>query len=172
MLNLYGRWRDMSLTCSRLLLSGRARGDSAHSPVVAHVVHRDVIHDDGLVVDIRNVGHVVHGSVVEKGSAIPISALIAEAAVAVTVVNAAVESNHRTPVALMKHKDAIRPAPIARRPEETGFGHEYPRTGHPEVTIVSVSPVSGRPNVALAGTKGLHIHRQRRRDRKSTRLNS
>src|SRR5438445_4493709 len=119
MLGLYRRWRDMPRTCSRLFLSVRARGDSTHSSVVAHVVYGDVIHDDRLVIDVRNVRHVVDGSVVEEGSAIPISPRIADTNVAETVVNAAIESDVRTPVALMKNKDSIGPAPITRGPQET-----------------------------------------------------
>jgi hypothetical protein len=82
--------------------------------------HFPVIDDDRLVVliDVRNVPHVARGSVVEEGPVIPVSHLIADSNLAETVVNAAVESYARAPVALIKNEDAIGPAPItrARRP--------------------------------------------------------
>src|SRR6266851_3108585 len=119
MLSLYGRWRNVSLSFGRLFFWPRASTDSALTSVVAHVVHCDVIDDDHLVVDIPHVRHVVYGSVVEKGSVVPISAVIADTTVAEAVINAAIESDMRTPVALMKNEDAIAPAPITRGPEET-----------------------------------------------------
>jgi hypothetical protein len=108
-LSLYGRWRNVSLSFGRLFFWPRASTDSALTSVVAHVVHRDVIDDDRLVIDIPHVRHVVYGSVVEKGSVVPISAVIADTTVAEAVINAAVESDMRTPVALMKNEDAIAP---------------------------------------------------------------
>jgi len=110
-------WREMSLALRRLLRGRWASRDSADAPVITHVVHRDVIHDDCLVVDIRNVPHVVDGSVVEEGSAIPISSLVAETFVAKAIDNAAIEPHVRSPVALTKNIDAITPAPITRSPE-------------------------------------------------------
>jgi hypothetical protein len=107
----------MSLAMRRLFRRGWASRDSADTTVIAHIVHRDVIYDDGLVVHVRNVPHVVDGSVVEEGSAIPISSLVAETFVAKTIDNAAIESHVRPPVALVKNIDAITPAPITRSPE-------------------------------------------------------
>jgi hypothetical protein len=113
----------MSLALRRLFRTSGASRDSADASVVTHIVHGDVIHDDRLVVDIPHVPHVVYGSVVEKGSAIPISSLIANTNIAKTVVDAAIESNIRPPVALMKNISVIAPAPITRGPEETRLGH-------------------------------------------------
>jgi hypothetical protein len=61
MLNLIRHWGEMSLTRERLLLTRRARGNSAVAAVVADMVHGCAI-DNGGVVDVVNVGdvHIVH----------------------------------------------------------------------------------------------------------------
>jgi len=153
-LGLNRAWREMSPAYRRLFRRGWASSDSADASVITHIVHRHVIHDDGLVIHVRNVPHVVYGSVVEEDSAIPISSFVADTFVAKTIDNAPVESNIRPPVTLVKNEHAIAPATIARRPEETRFGH-------PKVSEVAVRPVSGCPDVAFAGAEGLLVHRQR-----------
>src|SRR5690348_1336048 len=114
---LYGRWRDMSLPRGRLFSRGRASGCSAYSSVVAHPVHCGLIHNDCLVVNIRHVRHVVHGSVIEEDSIVPISALIADTGVAKAVINTPIESDLQSPVTLIEDKHAIAPAPITRSPQ-------------------------------------------------------
>ena len=61
MLSLIRYGREMSLTRERLLLTRRARGNSAVAAVVADMVHGCAI-DNGGVVDVVNVGdvHIVH----------------------------------------------------------------------------------------------------------------
>jgi len=153
-------WREMSLALRHLFRRGWASRDSANASVVTHTVHRGVIHDDRLVIDVRYVPHVVYRAVIEEDPPVPISSFVAKTFVAKTIDNAAVESHVRPPVALMKNIDAITPTPITRRPEETRFGHQHPRAGHPEEPIVPVSPVAGCPYIALAGAKRLLVHRQ------------
>src|SRR5580658_2196097 len=159
MLSLHGGWRDVSLTCGGLFLRGWTSCNSASAAVVAHIVHSDVI-DHGLGINVRHV-HVAHGSVVEEGAATPFSALEPDTDVAEAVVYASVESDLRPPVTLIENKHIIVPAPIARGPEKTWLRRQYPRAGHPKVSISSVSPISGGPNIAIAGTKGLLVYGQR-----------
>jgi hypothetical protein len=66
--------------------------------VIADTVHRDVI-DHGSVVDV-NVGDpdVVDAAVVEEGSASPVSACIAGAYVAESVIHATIETDVRSPI--------------------------------------------------------------------------
>src|SRR5271155_416143 len=116
MLNLHRGSLDMLRAIGRLFLRGGARRESAGASVIAHVVHVDVIDDHDLGVDVRYVRDVVDRSVVEEGSIVPIPALIAYASVAEAVVDAAVESNLGTPIALVKDKRSIGPAPVTRGP--------------------------------------------------------
>src|SRR5579864_1131375 len=165
MLSLSTYWRDVSLTLRSLFLPRRARVDPTIAAVVADPVHGGVV-DHGRVVNIVNVGHVhiVHGTVVEKPVVVPTSAFISVAEVAEAIVDSAIETDSRTPIAFMEQKSVAAPAPIARGPEETGFRRQHPRTGHPVVVsvIVIVGPVTRRPDIALGGAQGLFIHRQGR----------
>src|SRR5579863_2710804 len=68
MLGLQGRRRSMCRTGGRLFLRARTGGESATAAVIAHVVYCDVIYDHRLGVDVGDVGDIVHGPVVEKGS--------------------------------------------------------------------------------------------------------
>src|SRR5712675_1014511 len=107
----------MPLPSNGLFLGAGSNRDPPRAPVIAHMVP-SVIDDHRLVVHVPDIRNVVHGAVVEKGSAAPISAFIAETCVAEAVVNTAVKSDARTPVALMKKVDAIAPSPVTRCPEE------------------------------------------------------
>src|SRR4029077_16133318 len=92
-----------------------------------------------------------------------VSALIAETPIAEAVINAAIEADMRAPVAGVPDIEAFAPTPIAWGPEKTYFGSQHPRTRHPEIAIVAVSPVTGRPDVPLAGAYRLYVDRQYRR---------
>src|SRR5450631_4553926 len=92
----------------------------AGTPVVAHSIHRDVI-DDRLVVDVGDVriADIGHRPVVIEVVALPIAPLIAAAAVPVTVIHAAIESDLRTPVAHVPYEEATPITPVARSPKES-----------------------------------------------------
>src|SRR5580658_9746315 len=96
----------------------------------------------------------------------PAAAVIAGADITETIVDAAVETDLRSPVARVPEIGAVRPAPITGRPEKADLGRFNPRTGHPEVSaVVAVAPVAGRPEVAVAGANGLRVNgKHRRRD--------
>ena len=138
---------------------GGARASSTISAVIAHVVVRSVV-DDGLVVDIVNVRdvHVIHRTVVIEGSVSPISALIAGPTVTEAVVNASVEANVRTPIAAIPRVGVVALTPIARRPEQASFGRHHPRTWHPKVAFISISPVAGSPQIAVSRSHRLGVH--------------
>src|ERR1700682_6224679 len=99
MSRLGGGCRSVTLVRGCLFPGARAGSDSPRTAVVADTIHGVV--DHGLVVNIVNVRdvHIVHRAVVIEGTVIPISALIAAAAVAKAVVDAPVEADMRTPVA-------------------------------------------------------------------------
>src|SRR5579862_6651307 len=138
--------------------------NSAIATVVADIVHRGVI-DDGLVINVRDVRviYVIHGAVVVKGSVIPISTLIAGTTVTVTIVDAAVEADILAPVAVVPSVGIAAPPPISGSPEQTSFGRLHPRTRHPEVALLSRSPIAGGPQITIGGNNRLLVHRQRRR---------
>jgi hypothetical protein len=115
--------------------------------------------DHCFCVDIVNVRDtdVVHGAVVEEGSIIPIAALVALATVTEAIVDAAIETDLRSPVAVVKRVSAIIPAPVAGGPKQASFGRFYPRARHPVIAFVAVGPIARRPDVALSRNNRLRV---------------
>src|SRR5215472_9839381 len=171
MLGLYLRLADVAIAHGFFFLSRRPGGDAAFAAVVADfpVV---VIDDDGLVVDIRHMGDVVHGSVIEEGSVSPIATFITKTRVAESVVDASIEADPRAPIAFVENEGAAAPAPPRGSPQKAGFGSEHPSTRNPEIpAIVAIGPIAGSPDVAFTRTQRLLINRQGRR-RNSYRKNN
>jgi hypothetical protein len=157
------RRRPRVLLVRRCLFRRAGAGvSSAVAAVIAHPVGRVV--DNGLVVNVVNVRHVhvIYRSVVLEGSVIPISAFIAGTAIAVAVVDAAIKADMRTPVAFIPGIGIAAPAPITGSPEQARFGSHHPRTRHPVVAFIPVSPVARRPQVTIGGGHRLLVYRQRR----------
>src|SRR5467141_1327524 len=165
MLGLSGYGRDMPLMFRSLFLPRRTCIDTTAAAVVADAIHGPVV-DHGRVVNVVNVGyvHVVHRTVVEKPVVLPTPAFVAIPKIPETIIDRAVETDSRTPIAFMEQKSVAAPAPITRCPEETGFRRQYPCAGHPVVisVVVIVGPVTGRPDVTLGRAKGLLVHGQGR----------
>lgn len=101
-----------------LLHGGSTRSCTFMAAVEADSAHTRVAADHGLVVRIVNHGHVdvVHVAVVEEMATAPITACVAQARVSETVVNAAVETYPRAPVACVPDIDITSPAPVTRSP--------------------------------------------------------
>ena len=122
----------------------------ASRPVVAGAVHRGVV--DGAVIH-ANVGdvHIVDRAVVVETISAPIPALIAGAEVAESIVNAAVVADMLAPEAVVVLIHAAEKSPISGRPQEAHLRRPHPGAGHPVVALRRVAPVSGRPQIAIAG---------------------
>jgi len=96
-------------------------------------------------------------------AAAPVTALVAEANVAKTVVHAAIEANILAPVAAVKPVVVMPVAPVAGRPQGTLVGSLNPHAGHPVVVALRPGPIAGRPEIIVAGRLRLVIVGQRRR---------
>jgi len=106
LLRLRGDQRDVPLARITLFFPGRSLVDAAVTAVVADAV-RVVIEDSGIIDIVDNVDvHIVHLTVVEKVSAIPAAAFVTVAEVTEAVIDAAIETNVRSPVTFMKEKAA------------------------------------------------------------------
>ena len=118
MLRLHRRRLNMLLIGGHLLLGAWPRRIPVGSAIIADVINRRVIDDDGLVINIdrRHRAKAVYGAVIEKRSALPIAALIANAAITKAIGNAAVEADVRAPIAGVKNINSIVEAPIGRGP--------------------------------------------------------
>src|SRR6202011_1476386 len=130
-----------------------------------------VVIDYGRVVHVVNDSliNIVHGAVVEKAVVVPTPAFVAFSKITEAIIDPAVETNHRTPIAVIENKTLAAPTPVTRSPQEANFRRHHPSARHPVVIIeiVAIGPVAGCPNVAVLRTKGLLIDRQRGRSERN-----
>jgi hypothetical protein len=160
-LGLHSRRSGTLLTKRRLLCGGRTGVDTTSPTVVANVARGPV--DYRFRVDVVNSCDIdiVYRPVVVEGSIIPVATLIAIATVAEAVVDAAVETYLRSPVAIVEHVRAVIPAPVAGGPEQARFGSFHPGAWHPVIAFVAVGPIARRPDVALSRRHRLRVDGER-----------
>src|ERR1700677_2782593 len=113
--------------------------------------------------------HVFYRAVVGERIADPMTAPVATAKIAISVIDPAVEADGRAPISRMKDEYGTGLAPICRSPENTYPGRSRPTTGDPDVSLISPIPVPRRPQGTVFSECGLILFRQRRRDRNATR---
>src|ERR1700730_4846413 len=99
---------------------------------------------------------------------VPAPAFIPVAEVAETVIDAAIETNHRPPIAFVKVVSPAAPGPIGRRPQVSRPRRGHPRPRHPVIIVPIPRPVTGRPDVAFGWTDRLLVHRQFRRPERNS----
>src|SRR5260370_7902992 len=152
----------MTLASRCHFLRRRTGNGSARAAVKADPFDGAVVVDDCRVVGIVYDGdvHVGHRAIVVIRAASPVAAEKAGTGVAETVVNAAVEADSRSPVARGPSVEAIFERPIPWSPEQTDFRRLHPGAGDPEITVRSIGPIAGNPDVTSLRTDRLHIHWQ------------
>jgi hypothetical protein len=101
-------------------------------------------------------------------AATPVAALVAIAAIAISVVNPAIEADVLTPVAAMEPVVVMPKAPVAGGPQGTLIGSLNPNAGNPVVAWLRIAglcvgPIAGRPEIVVAGGWRLVVFGQRRR---------
>jgi hypothetical protein len=79
--------------------------------------------------------HMHHRGVIEKSAMAPFSTDKAHASISEAVVNAAVKSDMRSPIATVPRVEAVVPAPVAGSPQHPD-GSDYPGARHPVVAII------------------------------------
>ena len=146
---------------------GRRRAclDATAASVEAHP--GSVVYDDRTVnVGVANDGgiHPHHCGVVAEIAAVPPAAIEAVAAIAETVIHAAIEAYRRTPVAGIPEIGSVVPAPVTRCPEQAHGWCEHPCSWNPVVAVrPSPCPVTRGPDVICRRAYRLVINRQFRR---------
>lgn len=161
-LALHGSNLNVTVVSRRQLGGVRTRRQPTCSAVEADVI--DVIHHDGLVVDVgdSDVGYVGHRAVVYDVTTAPIRPLKTNTTVAKPVVHATIESHVRTPIARMPEIGTAVPAPIAGSPQISRSRRQHPGAGHPVVVVITPRPVARGPDVVRSRRGRLNIDRQGR----------
>jgi predicted RNA methylase len=116
MLSLSGYRRNMSFISGSLFL-GRGVGiDPAVTAVIADMVDLALV-DPGVVNVVDRVDvHVIHSCVVVKMPVVPASALVTMTEITEAIVDPAIETDERAPVAWIEKIAAAPPTPITRSP--------------------------------------------------------
>ena len=156
-MNLFGKRHAVRLMAPAHFFHRRTDHNSART--VKAYMH--VIDDYVAAIDVMKAkAHMHNRAVVEERSASPLAANEADAAVAETIVNAAVEANVRTPISLVPAVPAMLKAPVAGRPEHA-CGRDHPGSRNPVISAIFIpTPVAGGPEVARSRASGLLINRQ------------
>lgn len=143
------------------------RRPSAHSTrtVEASAVYRVVVVHHRLVINVVDYCYidVIHRSVVVEIVSAPISTLVTFSHIPIPVIYPAIETDVRSPVAVIPLVYSVVPSPISRRPQVAGRRRKHPCAGNPVIIFIvfAVSPVAGRPDIIFARTNGLHVDWQR-----------
>jgi hypothetical protein len=140
----------------------RTNVDAAATAVVGDAVDSGVVNNDRAVINVGNPRGVdaVHSAVVVEVVALPVTAVIAATGIAEAVVDAAVETDVRTPEAAMKDVAATEESPVAGGPESPVERRSAPGAGNPVVACRSVSPVAGSPEIVGRWRFWLFVFRQ------------
>jgi hypothetical protein len=154
--------------CSKLPFLGG--GLSSYPAITAVKTHpgRCVV-DHGFVINIFDnggVGDVIDRAVICKLAVVPTSTLITRVAITETVVDAAVKTDMRAPIAGVECVAAAAITPVSRGPQETDLRRQNPGAGNPKISFVTVGLITRDPYVVLLRNGRLYVDRQfRRRNR-------
>jgi hypothetical protein len=115
---LIGRGLEVLFAHGHLLLGSGTSRDPARTVVTDPIDNGGVVDDRAVDVDVADDGgvYVRDRGVVVEGAADPGAADEAYADIAEAVINAAIVSNMRTPIAGMPHVNAATPTPVTGRP--------------------------------------------------------
>jgi len=96
----------------------------------------------------------------------PTAALVAVTTIAEAVIDPAIISNVRAPIAFVEEEGVVAPTPVSGGPKEADFGSFDPSAGNPIIVVTIPSPITRRPDVAIPRAFGLLINGERRRTKR------
>jgi hypothetical protein len=157
-------------SCSACISIGEGRAEMPPPPLKLTWFTLTMVFCSTMVRSLVDVGHVDatkvrHGVVVGEDSAAPLAAEEADAAVAESVVNTAIEADVRSPVAGVPSIKAAPKSPVAGGPQDANTRRLHPDSGNPVVACVTVGPVAGRPVIAWRRQRRLLVNGQYRRSK-------
>lgn len=163
MFNLRSSHRDVRATSGRNFCDRRASVDAVGASVVAHAAGGMLV-SKRCVIDVTNDRRVNVGDagVIEIIAAAPVSTVKTGSRIAKTVVNAAVKTYSGAPITRVPEIKAVVEGPVAGSPEQADSRRPDPHSWNPKITLISVGPITGHPNVTTSGTNRLGVNRQRR----------
>src|SRR5207244_13184565 len=125
--------RRSGFLCRALLRIHSIRTVKAGAVNIHLIVHRVI--DVGVMDNVRI--HTRHSGVVLEAVSTPSAAPVAVSGVAITVINASIKTDPRSPITLVKHVSAVVPAPPCWSPKQTDGWRTNPHARHP-ITISAI----------------------------------
>jgi hypothetical protein len=149
-----------------LLLNIRPGSDPMRAAIIADsVIYNGCIMHDHRIVDIyishNRTIHIDHRRIIPERISLPSAAAESGSIISVSIIYAAIKTNMRSPVPMMKPIVTTGIAPISRGPQKSGLRRKNPNTWYPEITVVGIGPVSRNPQISLYRASRLHIDGQR-----------
>src|SRR6202167_345750 len=117
--------------------------------IVRHLIVVNVVNDRGINVRYR--------PVVVNPALIPVSTVISTSRVSKAIIDAAVETDVRTPITRVPMVISVIVAPPGWRRKRTYRRSHDPGAGNPIITGVRVAPRTRRPNVIVAWSRRLAV---------------
>jgi hypothetical protein len=149
------------------LRRGNAHIDAVRTAVEAGVARIEAV--NWLAIDTVEmaIAEIVGGLVVIEVVVLPATTLIALAAIAPTIVDAAIEPNGGAPIAGHEAIAIGEISPVTWRPIDALSGRFDPDAGRPVIVLIGTvpGPIAGGPDVTLGGGRRLIICGQRGRGR-------
>lgn len=143
---------------------GRPRVQAARPAVEAHARDEPTVVLDASFISVVDQFHVYvgHGAVIKEVATSPVSAVETHARISEPVVDSAIETDVRSPIAGVPEIESVIEPPVARRPEQTDLGRLDPRAGDPKVAIISPRPITWDPDESRFRANRLLVNRQYR----------
>ncbi len=148
----------------RLFRGGWSRLDSARAIKADVIINRFVVDHCPVnvgVMDDRRID-VPRRRVISKAVALPSAAVETGSVIAVPIIDTSVESNVGAPITAVPTIITIPKSPVTRGPIISRVRNLNPRTGDPEITVISVGPVAGTPKISVLRTRRLLVDDERR----------
>src|SRR4029077_10992640 len=164
---LLGGWRNfLCVRRSGFLCRGLLRVHSIRTVKAGAVSGQLIIHgviDVGVMDNVRIYAR--HSGVVLEVVSTPSAAPVAISGVAITVINASIKTDSRSPVTSVKHVSAVVPAPPWRSPKYAHCRRCNPGARNPIIIpgIITIIPVTRSPDITCDRAGRLLIYRQNRR---------
>lgn len=142
-------------------LRRRPRIDAAAAAVVAHTSSPIILHTVFIHI-VKARGNIGHGAIVIEPALIPIPAVVTAARISKSVIDTAVISDVRRPIAGMKQVDAVIISPPWRSPQSADIRRQNPCARNPIIPAACVVPITRGPHVIVARRGCLVVFGQRR----------
>lgn len=156
---LFGGWLHMAFCRSRLLLGRWPCRDAFRTTIITcSVVGSMIIYNYSLVyirIMYYRAVYIYYRCIVTKRISFPSATTETGSAISITIINTAIKTYMRPPIAGMKTIDTSIITPPCRRPQKSGLWRKHPCSRHPKIFSICKGPVTRTPQIPIRWTRRL-----------------